>query len=226
MMKLTKEQLHHAHVIYGPRERGVAALRTFVEDELDMSFVGHPDVRLIEEDRLSIERARMAREIQQMKAVSGLRKVIVLSFDQATREAQNALLKVLEEPTEGTHFFLITPNKGDLLPTLLSRVDVIDVSHTEEEKDEMDPGLFVTATMPERLTIVQPIIDEHSRGRARQFLDGLVVELRDRFDMTDLNDEQIRAFEEIAKAKGYLLQNGSSIKQILHHIAMIVPRVT
>jgi DNA polymerase III subunit delta' len=53
---------------------------------------------------------------------NGIRKgVIVYDAHLMADEAQNALLKSLEEPPEDLVFFLITSNKERLLPTILSR---------------------------------------------------------------------------------------------------------
>lgn len=53
---------------------------------------------------------------------NGFKKgVIILDADQMADEAQNALLKSLEEPPEDVIFFLITSNKDKLLPTIHSR---------------------------------------------------------------------------------------------------------
>ncbi len=53
---------------------------------------------------------------------TGFKKgVIILDADEMADEAQNALLKSLEEPPEDVIFFLITSNKEKLLPTIHSR---------------------------------------------------------------------------------------------------------
>jgi DNA polymerase-3 subunit delta' len=53
---------------------------------------------------------------------NGIKKgVIVYDAHLMADEAQNALLKSLEEPPEDVVFFLITSNKEKLLPTILSR---------------------------------------------------------------------------------------------------------
>lgn len=52
----------------------------------------------------------------------GGRRVVVLAGLRLTRdEAANALLKVLEEPSSTTVFILLTPQREQLLPTLVSR---------------------------------------------------------------------------------------------------------
>ena len=49
-----------------------------------------------------------------------------------TPEAQNALLKTLEEPPEGTVFFITAANPQTLLPTVVSRLQVIALSALDE----------------------------------------------------------------------------------------------
>lgn len=51
----------------------------------------------------------------------GRRACILDSADRLTDEASNALLKMLEEPPQETHIFLITSRPHRLLPTILSR---------------------------------------------------------------------------------------------------------
>lgn len=65
------------------------------------------------------------REIEQVitrKPFAGENRLIVLKdMQKATPEAQNALLKILEEPPQHTYIILTTANKNSLLPTVLSR---------------------------------------------------------------------------------------------------------
>lgn len=49
-------------------------------------------------------------------------KVIILAADSFGIEAQNALLKSLEEPPNNIKFIMVTRNKSAILPTILSRM--------------------------------------------------------------------------------------------------------
>lgn len=49
-------------------------------------------------------------------------KTAILSFHTITLPAQNALLKILEEPLPNVKFILITSNKEAIIPTLYSRL--------------------------------------------------------------------------------------------------------
>ena len=69
------------------------------------------------------------------KPVKGEKRIII--FENAhtlTIEAQNALLKVLEEPPIHTYFFLSAATDASFLPTIFSRCRKI---HLEEEKTEI-----------------------------------------------------------------------------------------
>ena len=56
---------------------------------------------------------------------SSWRVVIIDSVDDLSNSAANALLKALEEPPKGGLFFLICENKENLLPTIISRCQLL-----------------------------------------------------------------------------------------------------
>lgn len=64
-------------------------------------------------------------------------KYIVFSGLKFTKEAQNSLLKVLEEPPKNIEFIIISPTKSNLLPTVRSRLPIIhgEVTHDTMEID-------------------------------------------------------------------------------------------
>jgi len=93
--------------------------------------------------QIGIDAVRQVREELQRPPVQGDRRVVlVLDADQLTPEAQNALLKSLEEPPEGTVFLLITSQEQRVLPTLHSRSRKIRFHY-------LDYAAFVRALQPE-----------------------------------------------------------------------------
>jgi len=58
-------------------------------------------------------------------------KYIIFGAKSFTNEAQNSLLKVLEEPPRNIEFIIISPTKSNLLPTVRSRLPIIkgQISH-------------------------------------------------------------------------------------------------
>lgn len=59
---------------------------------------------------------------------SKTKAIIIESYEGITTESQNALLKILEEPPANTIIIISISNKKLLLPTILSRCKIIELS--------------------------------------------------------------------------------------------------
>ncbi len=86
----------------------------------------HPDVITIEEkddkDSISIKAVRWLQEKISLKPYEGRSKVFIIKdADAMTKDAQNCLLKTLEEPPAASVIILVTSRPEQLLPTIKSR---------------------------------------------------------------------------------------------------------
>lgn len=86
----------------------------------------HPDITYVEaldgKKNLSVEQIRQTRSDAHVKPHSANRRVFVINgANRMNEQAQNALLKVLEEPPVNVVFILVTPSKTLLLDTIISR---------------------------------------------------------------------------------------------------------
>lgn len=79
-----------------------------------------------EEKDIGIEQVRALYQ-QTRAARSTTLSVIIDDADKMSREAQNALLKLLEEPPRNVRFILTSHNKDIILPTILSRLGSIEI---------------------------------------------------------------------------------------------------
>ena len=71
---------------------------------------------------IPVDSARKLKDFLTRKpSETGWRVVIIDSMDEMNRNAENSILKSLEEPPDKTMFFLISSNPGRLLPTIRSR---------------------------------------------------------------------------------------------------------
>lgn len=71
---------------------------------------------------IRIERIRELRQmLGETKAISRQRVVLIDGAEKMNDAAANALLKTLEEPLTEATFFLLTPSRATLLPTIISR---------------------------------------------------------------------------------------------------------
>lgn len=89
-------------------------------------FASHPDFLTFPPDgplrQISIEQMRLLKERAQFKPLQGARRVFLIDhIDRANEQAENSLLKILEEPPEHLILLLAAENPYDLLPTIRSR---------------------------------------------------------------------------------------------------------
>ncbi len=129
-----------------------------------------------------------------------------------THEAQNALLKTLEEPTSHTHIFLIIREKELLIPTLLSRMCVVETGKLSEEKEE-NSIKFLKFSLKERVTFAKEFSD---RGFSLPiFLDSLLTCLR----AAGSEHEKLKKVQAVRR-----FADGTSIsaRLILEHLSFVV----
>ncbi len=170
------KNLHHAYFLVGEKENTFNEVKDFLEKSLGINTSSNPDFWVGDFENLSIDEARMISEGSERKDFSGNKKIFIIKTDFIGEEAQNSLLKVFEEPTEGTHFFIISP-QDILLPTLRSRMQVLFLN-TEEGKSL---GIL-KKTYKERLEMVKDITsaisdEEGTKQDAIEFLNRVESEL-------------------------------------------------
>lgn len=90
----------------------------------------HPDIHMVEPPKdkktIGVEQLRGVIEEVSVKAFEDGAKVMIFpEAEKMTPPAQNCLLKTLEEPPEGTVFFLVTDKPSALLSTIVSRCRTI-----------------------------------------------------------------------------------------------------
>lgn len=98
----------------------------------------HPDVQLVslpeEKREIGIDEIREVRQSAYTSAAWGKWKVYIIERAEVlTREASDALLKILEEPPERCLFILLAPNVGDVPPTIASRCHIVHFPPVKRE---------------------------------------------------------------------------------------------
>ncbi len=147
---------HHAYLYIGAPESGILAARAFAAEKLGIDGMGHPDLAIFSYEGLfPIDHARRIITFASQAPVEGNKKLIVIAAGRFYVPAQNALLKLFEEPSEGTTLILIVPVEGMLLPTLRSRL--IELPRAEGEIDETARH-FLGSSSTEREKIVAKLV--------------------------------------------------------------------
>lgn len=214
--------LHHAYLFTGNKESIVPSLFDFFENTLKIKTKGNPDFYYREFNSFGITDSREVQNMASKKVFSGNLKIFVVSFFSITHEAQNSLLKLFEEPTKTTHFFIITPTESVLLPTLRSRL-FFTPSVTYEDTTSVLTEDFLKAQKSKRIKLLQEIIENKDKAQASRFLGDLEKRLRKVVNLKTADAATITAFKEIQKARQYLNDRSPSVKMLLEHISLVTP---
>ncbi len=221
---LNKEKLHHAYLFKNTGESVLSELKEFLEDELKFSTKGNPDFWCGEFDTFGINNGREIIQLQSRVASTGDIKVFVIIANFFTTEAQNSLLKMFEEPTSGTHFFVITQNTETLLPTLRSRLFIPEMNVAPEQSlvCGVDMEVFLRSKQVKRIELLKEITEVKDKNMAISFLNELEKVLYEKSkDSVYMSD--IFSLKEIIRSKKYLNGRAPSVKMILEHIVLVVP---
>lgn len=214
-LHISEDNLHHAYFIGGGGSV-FDALHQFVEKTLGFTVTGNPDVYVREFETLGIDDARELTTRAHKKAV-GEKMLLLCHANHITREAQNSLLKLLEEPPAHTHFFICAPRVESLIPTLRSRVWVITKEETKKDNEHIAES-FLKATIPKRMEVIEKFVKEKNVEGAQALLNGLEKAL---FVGGDTASTDVLAH--IIKVKEVLHDRGASLKQLLESVAVLLP---
>lgn len=138
-LKISENALPHALIFEGAKGSGKTTVALMTAQALEPEYASKigklatPDVTLHEptDGKKSIGVA-LVRDIKTAAYVKpqelSMRVFIIRQAQTMTPEAQNALLKILEEPPKNVYFFLLCENASMLLPTVRSRAPVLKMS--------------------------------------------------------------------------------------------------
>ena len=104
---------------------------------LEFDTNNHPDFNIIEPDgnKIKIEQIRELQKRIQEKPIISNNKVYIIDFaDTMTTEAQNCLLKTLEEPPEFATIILLGNNESAFLPTIKSRCMILSCKPIQDSE--------------------------------------------------------------------------------------------
>ncbi len=135
---------HHAYFLRATSLEGSGLPESLLKQGADVLHVVH--------DSLGIDEARALIEQASHKAVSGSTRSFVILAGSMTLPAQNALLKLLEEPPEGAKFYLLLPDKELLIPTLQSRLSVLQGTQADVNDESFKE--FVALSQKDRLALI------------------------------------------------------------------------
>lgn len=109
-----------------------------------------------------------------------LRIIIIEDYDTVSEEAQNALLKLLEEKTQNTQFFLLVTNVFKVLPTIRSRSHIHSVQQNDTGAVQVDgvDELANKILASDVTALSHPLVATLTSQKAIEICDTLLFSLR------------------------------------------------
>ena len=246
---------HHAYYIEGSLQQFAA----YVDQVRAAAGLGAHDPNFVAQqyDTFGIDDARALQQLAQLKTTNGA-ALFFLAISSMTSEAQQALLKLFEEPQAGVVFVLLVPH-GTLLPTLKSRclafspndeiihdAAVATPTHAKSatvasknlDVNTVQAKQFLAAPYKERSEMIVKMLkptktkaeadtenaggdEDSAKEQARELLNALEVLLH-----KDIAKKEIRdALADIAHFRTYLADRSPSLKMILEHFAVTLPKL-
>ena len=156
----------------------------------------HPDFEIIEPDgnSIKIEQIRtLQKKIQEKPIISNKKIYIIDQSEKMTKEAQNCLLKTLEEPPEFAIIILIGNNESLFLDTIKSRCIILHFEQIEnkELKDFLTKQYQIENLSDDVLKIFQGSIGKaiELKDRIAEYLQiESIIEQLDKKDLIDIID--------------------------------------
>jgi hypothetical protein len=222
----------HALVVEGDRESALRALRTHAAEELSIVGEPHADFVVFEYGLFSVDDARAVAQFASSAPVAGDTKMVVIAATRIFHEAQNALLKLFEEPPASAVMALCVPSVGQLLPTLRSRVVVLS-----SEGSSASPARELIKLTPEaREKFLGKLLDrtkadkdedkQAARGELLTLVEDLIRETyQAREKASDKDKESLTAFlADLSAFLPILHERSAPLKLIVEHVLLVFPR--
>ena len=163
-------------------------------------------------EKLGVDEARQINAAAYVRPSESQWQTIIVRAHFITLEAQNALLKVIEEPPESTRFIFLLPSDFTVLPTILSRCELI--TDTAEVKVNNVFSDFLAADHKDRLKAIDVAAKAKDTNWQRNIKNGLIAYIQ-----TGPKKDLIQ-LEYVARL---LLTRGASNKMLLEHVALTLP---
>lgn len=201
---------HHAIVMVGDGLTSVALPENLITPSLDV-------VHVIA-DRLAIAAVRELVGEAMVRPVHELVRTFVIVARELPIESQNALLKLFEEPPEASTFILIIPQSDMLLPTLRSRVHVMQNTAPAQVDDQSAFTTFLEGSYANRLDAIADWAKRKDVVAMEAVLRGAEHFASSRAATHPL------LLRSVVQIRQYFSQSGAAKKMLLEALALQLPR--
>lgn len=182
----------------------------------------HPDCLYFPSDsKLGILQARKIKNHFAFKSFTGnITSCVLEDASNLTIEAQNALLKTLEELPEDALFILGADSDSKLLPTVLSRCQIVKLHFLgrggEEKIYQEDLERLINADLPERFEFIEKLKEKE------EFLKFMIFYFHKGLTLHPGGVGTQKFIKELIAAEEWAKHN-VNIRAILEYLMMVMP---
>lgn len=202
----------HTNVVLN-KNKSTEFLKSKLES-LGFKTKANPDLGEFYFDSFGIDEAKELTKWASFRPITKNPKVAIVSSEDITPEAQNALLKTIEEPYPETYFFFILPRTNTLLETFTSRIFLYS------EESGVDDSLaedFFSFAIKEKFEMIK----KYAKNDNGQVLKKIIINLEKNISK-DTEIKNLRNMKKIILAKKMALARGSSSKMILEWLSVYI----
>jgi DNA polymerase III delta prime subunit len=223
---------HHAYLVAGPLAAGKAAALRAAAEVIGGEAEGNPDIISREYSIFSVDDARALYALAWQRPLVGNKKALIIVATRLYHEAQNALLKLFEEPPADTVIYLVVASAGGIIPTLRSRLIALPGLEQEESAEINDEAAaFLKASPEKRSDIIKKLADAKgeekkraARDTALAILEGVERAAYEKWRASPKGAELTPLLEELGQLRSYLQDRSAPLRMILEHISLTIPR--
>lgn len=225
---------HHAFVVSGSSTETTEQARTYAMQHLSITESNNSDILTLHFGLFSVDDARKIASLAYQSA-AGEGKVIMFYAARIFHEAQNALLKIFEEPPQGVTLIIGVPSIGILLPTLRSRLMPLPASESTLVA-QSSASTFLSLKEGEREKYVTKLVDrsksdkeevkQAARAEATELLQTLISYSHNQLvtEKEGMKREQTLLFlQDLASFMPLMFERSAPLKLIFEHLLLIIP---
>jgi len=182
--------------------------------DLDILSSGNPDIHILEGEELNSIGIEDIKKLQQEMMYTPFKEKVQIALltkaEKLTTQAQNSLLKTLEDSSSTTAYILITENEKTILPTVLSRClklythSVIPGNESEISLEILNMDIISTFQEIERISKSKESTEQLLRALELHFqqeLERNLIEKRGIIEVAE-NVKQVLIAQRRVKANG------------------------
>jgi DNA polymerase III gamma/tau subunit len=194
-----------------------------IKEHCHKIFVSEFDLIEFNYDVIFVDQAREIVDLANRRIADNKKYLFLIKANSINFQAQNSLLKSLEEPTTGLHFFLILPEINNILPTVLSRAMILNEDGFRGVSEFQN---FTQLKLEEQISFISKMVADIKDGKktkqdAVNLADFIIEKLNQDVTFKKNNSHRIK---QIIEFRDFIMDNGSSVKSLLEFIVLALPQ--